>query len=82
AISKDSSANVLLIHSKGSKVFCAGADVKVVLASQWLPHELIIELKSVRKDNMTMDYEERYNHGEPQNIFYKAVNIPDLVVFP
>ncbi|ONH95750.1 hypothetical protein PRUPE_7G088900 [Prunus persica] len=31
---------------------------------------------------MTLDYEERYNHGKPQNSFHKAVNIPDVVVFP
>ncbi|PRQ47408.1 putative ClpP/crotonase-like domain-containing protein [Rosa chinensis] len=29
AICRDSSASVLLIHNKGSKVFCAGADLKV-----------------------------------------------------
>ncbi|PRQ44284.1 putative oxidoreductase [Rosa chinensis] len=47
-----------------------------------VPQELINELKAVCKDNMTVDYEERYNHGKPQNSFHKAVNIPDLVVFP
>lgn len=31
---------------------------------------------------MTLDYEERYFHGKPQNSFHKAVNIPDVVVFP
>ncbi len=31
---------------------------------------------------MTMDYDERYNHGKPQHSFHKAVNIPDVVVFP
>uniref|UniRef100_A0A7C9A2I1 D-lactate dehydrogenase (cytochrome) n=2 Tax=Opuntia streptacantha TaxID=393608 RepID=A0A7C9A2I1_OPUST len=31
---------------------------------------------------MTMDYEERFFHGKPQNSFHKAVNIPDVVVFP
>ncbi|KAM5559213.1 hypothetical protein ABKV19_020726 [Rosa sericea] len=46
-----------------------------------VPQELINELKAVCKDNMTVDYEERYNHGKPQNSFHKAVNIPDLVVF-
>lgn len=34
------------------------------------------------KDNMTMDQEERYFHGKPQNSFHKAVNIPDIVVYP
>lgn len=36
----------------------------------------------VVQDNMTMDYEERHIHGKPQNSFHKAVNIPDIVVFP
>lgn len=31
---------------------------------------------------MTMDYEERYFHGKPQNSFHRAVHIPDVVVFP
>ncbi|KAI8016242.1 hypothetical protein LOK49_LG05G01913 [Camellia lanceoleosa] len=33
------------------------------------------------QDNMTMDFDERYFHGKPQNSFHKAVNIPDVVVF-
>ncbi|KAI8009425.1 hypothetical protein LOK49_LG06G02549 [Camellia lanceoleosa] len=33
-------------------------------------------------DNMTMDFDERYFHGKPQNSFHKAVNIPNVVVFP
>ncbi|GMY14376.1 D-lactate dehydrogenase [cytochrome], mitochondrial-like [Fagus crenata] len=48
-----------------------------------LPQELIDELKAIcQEDNMTMDYDERYNHGKPQHSFHKAVNIPDVVVFP
>lgn len=31
---------------------------------------------------MTLDYDERSFHGKPQNSFHKAVNIPDVVVFP
>jgi len=31
---------------------------------------------------MTLDYEERSFHGTPQNSFHKAVNVPDVVVFP
>ncbi|XP_022843554.1 D-lactate dehydrogenase [cytochrome], mitochondrial-like isoform X1 [Olea europaea var. sylvestris] len=31
---------------------------------------------------MTMDYDDRYFHGKPQNSFHKAMNIPDVVVFP
>ncbi|KAM2890620.1 hypothetical protein FF1_008751 [Malus domestica] len=47
-----------------------------------VPQELIDELKDVCQDNMTMDYEERDNHGKPQSSFHRAVNIPDIVVFP
>lgn len=36
----------------------------------------------VSQDNMTLDYDERYFHGKPQNSFHAAVNIPDVVVFP
>ena len=34
------------------------------------------------QDNMTLDYDERYFHGKPQNSFHASVNIPDVVVFP
>ncbi|XP_073032772.1 D-lactate dehydrogenase [cytochrome], mitochondrial [Primulina eburnea] len=47
-----------------------------------VPQELIEELKAICKDNMTLDYDERYFHGKPQNSFHRAVNIPDVVVFP
>nr|GMD47838.1 D-lactate dehydrogenase [cytochrome], mitochondrial [Ipomoea batatas] len=47
-----------------------------------VPRELIDELKEICQDNMTMDYDERYTHGKPENSFHKAVNIPDVVVFP
>ncbi|XP_028069822.1 D-lactate dehydrogenase [cytochrome], mitochondrial isoform X4 [Camellia sinensis] len=47
-----------------------------------VPQELIDELKAICQDNMTMDFDERYFHGKPQNSFHKAVNIPDVVVFP
>ncbi|CAA7026833.1 unnamed protein product [Microthlaspi erraticum] len=47
-----------------------------------VPSELITELKTILEDNLTTDYEERYFHGKPQNSFHKAVNIPDVVVFP
>ncbi|KAA0043773.1 hypothetical protein IC582_009178 [Cucumis melo] len=42
----------------------------------------IDELGRICKDNMTLDYDERYFHGKPQNSFHAAVNIPDVVVFP
>ncbi|KAL0338714.1 UNVERIFIED_CONTAM: D-lactate dehydrogenase [cytochrome], mitochondrial [Sesamum angustifolium] len=47
-----------------------------------VPQELIEELKAICKEKMTMDYDERYFHGKPQNSFHKAVNIPDVIVFP
>nr|GFC36230.1 D-lactate dehydrogenase [cytochrome], mitochondrial-like [Tanacetum cinerariifolium] len=47
-----------------------------------IPSELISELKAICQDNMTLDYDERYFHGKPQSSFHKAVNIPDVVVFP
>ncbi|KAI9380314.1 hypothetical protein POPTR_016G064800v4 [Populus trichocarpa] len=64
------------IGGKGSTEF-------VVQGSQkHLPQELIEELKAICQDNMSMDYDERYFHGKPQHSFHKAVNIPDVVVFP
>ncbi|XP_011094227.1 D-lactate dehydrogenase [cytochrome], mitochondrial isoform X1 [Sesamum indicum] len=47
-----------------------------------VPQELMEELQAICKENMTMDYDERYFHGKPQNSFHKAVNIPDVIVFP
>ncbi|CAD6226663.1 unnamed protein product [Miscanthus lutarioriparius] len=47
-----------------------------------VPQEFIDELASFLGDNMTLDYEERSFHGTPQNSFHKAVNVPDVVVFP
>ena len=44
----------------------------------WLVNDTIL----FGQDNMTMDYDERYIHGKPQNSFHKAVNIPDVIVFP
>ncbi|KAK9156949.1 hypothetical protein Scep_003523 [Stephania cephalantha] len=55
------------------------------------PRELIEELKAICEvvycdhvmmivqDNLTLDYDERFVHGKPQNSFHKAVNIPDIV---
>ncbi|XP_064981280.1 D-lactate dehydrogenase [cytochrome], mitochondrial isoform X3 [Musa acuminata AAA Group] len=31
---------------------------------------------------MTLDYEERCFHGKPLNSFHRAVNVPDVIVFP
>ncbi|XP_017977104.1 PREDICTED: D-lactate dehydrogenase [cytochrome], mitochondrial [Theobroma cacao] len=47
-----------------------------------VPQELIDELMAICQDNLTLDYDERFYHGKPQNSFHKAVNIPDVVVFP
>ncbi|KAG0541726.1 hypothetical protein BDA96_02G042300 [Sorghum bicolor] len=47
-----------------------------------VPQEFIDELASFLGDNMTLDYEERSFHGTPQNSFHKAINVPDVVVFP
>ncbi|XVE61341.1 hypothetical protein DITRI_Ditri06bG0031700 [Diplodiscus trichospermus] len=49
---------------------------------QEVPPELIDDLKAICQDNMTLDYDERFYHGKPQNSFHKAVNVPDVVVFP
>ncbi|XP_042441489.1 D-lactate dehydrogenase [cytochrome], mitochondrial isoform X2 [Zingiber officinale] len=47
-----------------------------------VPKEFIAELKDILQDNLTLDYEERYFHGKPQNSFHRSVNVPDVVVFP
>ncbi|KAM4079332.1 hypothetical protein ACJW30_09G108300 [Castanea mollissima] len=70
------SARGVSIGGKGSTEFVVKGSHKE------LPQELIDELKAICRDNMTMDYDERYVHGKPQNSFHKAVNIPDVVVFP
>ncbi|CAA0837794.1 D-lactate dehydrogenase [Striga hermonthica] len=47
-----------------------------------VPQELIETLKVICKENMTLDYDERYFHGKPQHSFHRAVNIPDVIVYP
>lgn len=47
-----------------------------------VPKELIDELKAICGENMTTDHDERLYHGKPQNSFHRAVNVPDVVVFP
>ncbi|OAY40683.1 D-lactate dehydrogenase [cytochrome], mitochondrial [Manihot esculenta] len=64
------------IGGKGSTEFVVEGSHRKV------PQELIDELRAICQDNMTMDYEERYFHGKPQNSFHSAVHIPDVVVFP
>ncbi|KAK1562690.1 hypothetical protein Q3G72_015795 [Acer saccharum] len=75
----DSSSHDSRVVSIGGK----GSTESVVKGThKEIPQELVDELKAIFKDNMTMDYDERYFHGKPQNSFHKAVNIPDIVVFP
>ncbi|KAK9715920.1 hypothetical protein RND81_06G198700 [Saponaria officinalis] len=64
------------IGGKGSTEF------EVKGACKSVPQELINDLKGICGENMTMDYDERFFHGKPQNSFHKAVNIPDIVLFP
>ncbi|KAK6131616.1 hypothetical protein DH2020_034630 [Rehmannia glutinosa] len=64
------------IGGKGS------TDYMVKGSHKKVPQELIEKLKVICKENMTMDYDERYFHGKPQNSFHKAVNIPDVIVYP
>ncbi|KAK9921537.1 hypothetical protein M0R45_030043 [Rubus argutus] len=81
------SAGSLALYPQSNLSLCEAPNAKartefVVKGShKKVPQELIDELKAVCQDNMTMDYEQRYNHGKPLNSFHKAVNIPDLVVF-
>lgn len=64
------------IGGKGSTEFVVkGSRINV-------PQELINDLKTICGENMTLDYDERFFHGKPQNSFHKAVNIPEVVVFP
>ncbi|XP_021804481.1 D-lactate dehydrogenase [cytochrome], mitochondrial-like isoform X1 [Prunus avium] len=82
------SAGSLALHPQSDPSLCEApsvdsrADFVVKGSHKEVPRELIDELKAICQDNMTLDYEERYNHGKPQNSFHKAVNIPDVVVFP
>ncbi|KAK1271619.1 hypothetical protein QJS04_geneDACA012957 [Acorus gramineus] len=64
------------VGGKDSTEFVFGGSQKEV------PLELIDELKAVCETNMTLDFDERYFHGKPQNSFHKVVNVPNVVVFP
>ncbi|CAK7342157.1 unnamed protein product [Dovyalis caffra] len=77
------SAMLLSIIRRSSGIGGKGSTEFVVKGShKQVPQELIEDLKAICQDNVTMDYDERYFHGKPQNSFHKAVNIPDVVVFP
>ncbi|KAL3642767.1 hypothetical protein CASFOL_013582 [Castilleja foliolosa] len=64
------------IGGKGSTDYVVKGSHKKV------PQVLIEKLKAICKENMTMDFDERYFHGTPQNSFHRAVNIPDVIVYP
>ncbi|RZC21658.1 D-lactate dehydrogenase [cytochrome], mitochondrial isoform B [Glycine soja] len=68
---------------RGVGVGGKGSTQYVVKGSQKeFPRELLQDLKIVCQDNISLDYDERYIHGKPQNSFHKAVNIPDVIVYP
>ncbi|KAK2418601.1 delta(24)-sterol reductase [Trifolium repens] len=65
------------------KIGGKGSTQYVVKGSQKeFPQELLEELKIICEDNISLDYDERYMHGKPQNSFHQAVNIPDVIVYP
>ncbi|KAL6575114.1 hypothetical protein OROMI_012399 [Orobanche minor] len=64
------------IGGKGSTDYLVKGPYKKV------PQELIEKLKVICKENMSVDNEERYFHGKPQHSFHRAVNIPDIIVYP
>lgn len=71
------------IHDRRISVGGRGSTKYVVQGSHNdISQAFIKELGQICKDNMTLDYDERYFHGKPQNSFHAAVNIPDVVVFP
>ncbi|KAL3532207.1 hypothetical protein ACH5RR_005728 [Cinchona calisaya] len=97
ALAVSVSAGALVFHSHNNPSLCDASnldqsgvriggkdstDYEVKGSYKKLPRGLIDELKVICKGNLTMDYEERYFHGKPQNSFHKAVNVPDVVVFP
>ncbi|KAJ1390674.1 FAD-binding, type 2 [Sesbania bispinosa] len=68
---------------RGVSIGGKGSTQYVVKGSQKeLPQELLEELKTICQDNISLDYDERYIHGKPQHSFHKAVNIPDVIVYP
>ncbi|KAI9090722.1 hypothetical protein K1719_028575 [Acacia pycnantha] len=68
---------------RGASLEGKGSTQFVVKGSQKeIPQDFLHELKAICQDNMTLDYDERYIHGKPQNSFHKAVNIPDVIVYP
>ncbi|XP_060958508.1 D-lactate dehydrogenase [cytochrome], mitochondrial [Cannabis sativa] len=84
SLSLTSDSNPSFCDSRGVTLGGKGSSTDYVVkgSHKEVPEELIAELKAICQDNMTMDYDERYTHGKPQHSFHKAVNIPDVVVFP
>ncbi|KAM0951953.1 putative oxidoreductase [Dioscorea sansibarensis] len=66
-------------HHVGGK---GSIEVLVQGSHKDVPKDFIAELRAICESNMTLDYDERYFHGKPQNSFHKAVNIPDVIVYP
>lgn len=88
------SAGAVFIQSQNQPSLCDASNIdhrigdkdstgyEVKGSYKTVPQELIDELKAICQDNITMDYEERHFHGTPQHSFHKAVNVPDVVVYP
>ncbi|XP_078430835.1 FAD-linked oxidases family protein isoform X4 [Wolffia australiana] len=67
---------------KNSEKWNGGGEMLLRASHRAVSKELFEELRAVCGDNMTVDYEERHFHGKPQHSFHKAVNVPDVVVYP
>uniref|UniRef100_A0A7N0TQF5 D-lactate dehydrogenase (cytochrome) n=1 Tax=Kalanchoe fedtschenkoi TaxID=63787 RepID=A0A7N0TQF5_KALFE len=72
----DDSGRSIRVGGKGSSSYVVKGSHKD------LPREFVDELRSICQDNLSLDYEEREFHGKPQNSFHRALNIPDVVVYP
>ncbi|XP_020531267.1 D-lactate dehydrogenase [cytochrome], mitochondrial [Amborella trichopoda] len=66
-------------HSLGGK---GSTELVVQGYHKDVPLELINELRTICNGNISLDYDERFLHGTPQNSFHKAVNFPDVIVYP
>ncbi|KAK4772902.1 hypothetical protein SAY87_027921 [Trapa incisa] len=79
-----SQANPSLCDDSGQVRFGGKGSTEFVVkgSHREVPQELVDELSAICGENMSLDFDERFFHGKPQNSFHKAVNIPDVVVFP
>ncbi|PIA54191.1 hypothetical protein AQUCO_00900620v1 [Aquilegia coerulea] len=83
SIALSSQSNFSFCDSRGISVGGKDStDLDVKGSYKKVSQEFLEELKAICQDNMTMDYDDRYFHGKPQHSFHKAINIPDVVVFP